>query len=617
MRRSTWLVWVLVLMPACADSADTPDTTPPTANPDGGAAVLDASAPQDAAPSDASPPPAIDGGMSPGRSEFDTSSGLDAAAARMGCFDGDDNDGDGLFDCADLSCQQNVPSCCVGQSSSACCTGGVAQALPIAGCAGPLAGCIDAAEVATFGTPVPTVRTTGTPALIPGGQGSDSGALFLRELDPRSGSLRINASIASPLAPPEASRIEMVGLGFVGTGVDPSTVSRVAPLAGVVVSRNRRQVMLVLAGEVVQRWPLETEASVSYTLELDPIGRVRLSSVPNIASADLPFAAGSPLRAIVYGRTANPADETAPTRVFDLEVTPSLCDMPAALVRTSDTVVPAPLEDPSWADLHVAISEADIVRYFDPPGTEVVQMALNIDGRIHLATPGLGGFVLQSIVGEPVLAEPTEDWARDGVSDPALRFDGSELHLYFTGWQAGRGTIGHAIWDTATSRFVLDGPVSGLQASSDVGFSGPAPFDIGGIPHIVLRVDDTDGHRLSVYRMEEPARLVVSAHAPRGLDAFAYDHDEVDAPTVLFMDDVYRLYFAGRRGTRWSIGLLVSDDGVTWREAPGGPVLSASGSGFDALAVRDPALDVEDGVVSLYHTGDDGERLRVGVARTR
>jgi len=605
----------LFLLPACAGREAATDAGDPSPGADAGTGiVLDGgpTAANDAGFSDGGGGGADGGSMPPSTGEYDDRSGLNGAAARMGCFDGLDNDGDGASDCSDTSCQLNVPSCCVGQSSETCCDPGVTQSLGLDTCDGPLADCVDAAAFATFGSPVPTVREG---ALVPGGQMSDSGALFLTELDPRRGSLRLRATIASSLSAPDAGLVEMVGVGFVDASVDPASVSRVVPLAGVVVSRNRQEILLMVAGEVAQRWSLGVETAITYVLELDPLGRVRLSTEPSIANADIPLAVSAPVRGVVYGRTANPTELTAPARVLDVQITPSVCDMPAALSRTADTVVPAPLETPGWADRHVAISEPDILRYFDPPGTEVVAMALNVDGEIHLARPGLGGFTLESRIGEPVLPAPTEDWALDGVSDPALAFDGSELHLYFTGWRDGLGTIAHGIWDPVSERFILQGPVPGLQATETTGYSAATPFDIDGVAHMALRVDDGESHRLSVYRMEEPALTIATVRQTSSSDVFAFDRDEVDAPTVLYRDGVYRMYFAGRRGTRWSIGLLVSDDGLAWRQTSENAVLTASGSGYDALGVRSPSVDVSGGLVHLYHTGDDGERLRIGAAR--
>lgn len=604
---------------AATDAGAAADAAGPMSRPDGSTEPPPGA---DAGPSSDAGGAGIDAGTGETDAEYD-SSGLDAAAARAACFDGDDNDGDGRFDCADLSCQTNVPSCCVGQSSATCCSDGAEHALALTGCGPLLSSCaMPGVPFTAFGSPAPGVRTfaaDGVPSLVPGGQAADGGALLDRLLDPRAGAVRLSATIASPLEAPASGRVETVAVGFVDASVDASSLTRVAPIAGVVVSRSRAEVLLVIAGDVVQRWELLTEAPVTYTLELDPTGRVRLAASSGGIAADVAYPIDAPVRAVVYGRTANPTETIAPARLLGMSVTPTVCDMPAALARSAEPVVPAPGADTTWADGLVRIGEPDVLRYEDPPGTEQVRMALVVDGDIYLATPGSGGFELTTLLGEPVMARPAQPWAVEGVSDPALVRIGDQLELLFTGWSGGRGTIARALWDTTTERFVVDGPVPGLEASGGTGFSSIAPFSLGGVPHAVVRVDDATGQRLALYSLGAGAELVLrELRAPHPTDVFAFDRDEVDGPAVLVRGGVYRLYFAGRRGTRWSLGLLVSDDGVDWHEpAVGKAVLSPSGAGFDALGVRDPAFDLVGDQLRLYYAGDDGERVRVGVAVER
>jgi len=325
----------------------------------------------------------------------------------------------------------------------------------------------------------------------------------------------------------------------------------------------------------------------------------------------------SPVRAIVYGRTENPTATEPSARVLDVSVTPRVCDMPAALARPDATSVPAPGDDPSWTAGVRAVTQPHVLRYEDPPGSPQVRMVLDVDGELHLAEPGMGGFVLLSRVGEPVL-EPAESWSADGVSDPALLWVDGALRLLFTGWEDGRGTIGRATWDAATERFVVDGPIDGMTASADTGFSAASPFDAGGDTLVAVRLDDASGHRIAIYGLSGlSAFSSATVRAPDTADLFAFDHDEVDDPAVIFHDQVYRLYFAGRRGTRWSIGVLVSDDGDRWRLIDDAPVLAADGTGFDALGARGPAPDVEAGAVQLYYAGDDGRVIRIGLAAAR
>jgi len=83
---------------------------------------------------------------------------------------------------------------------------------------------------------------------------------------------------------------------------------------------------------------------------------------------------------------------------------------------------------------------------------------------------------------------------------------------------------------------------------------------------------------------------------------------------MITADGLFRLYYAGRRGTRWSVGLLVSPDLETW--FPVGAVLSPDEEGLDAIAVRGPGPFVAaDGRVGLYYRASDGVLTSLGLAR--
>jgi hypothetical protein len=240
-------------------------------------------------------------------------------------------------------------------------------------------------------------------------------------------------------------------------------------------------------------------------------------------------------------------------------------------------------------------------------------MALMVDGEVHLASPNLDGFVLTTPIGEPALVRPTAAWAEDGVDHPVLFWEAGELGLWFTGMSNGRGTIATAHWDGV--HFITDGPIEGLQASATTGYAAAVPFDLDGIPHAIVVADEGDAQRLELWSLASGSALRQSVirQTPR-TDLFAFDRDEIGGAAAVVLGGVTRVYYAGRRGTRWSIGVLASDDGEHWNEPPNHVVLGASDAGFDAIGARDPATDVVDGVLHLYYTGDDGARTRIGRA---
>ena len=108
---------------------------------------------------------------------------------------------------------------------------------------------------------------------------------------------------------------------------------------------------------------------------------------------------------------------------------------------------------------------------------------------------------------------------------------------------------------------------------------------------------------------------------PRRDDAQAFDRDELAAPH-LWRDThgVLRLFYAGRRGSRWSIGLAIANRLDFVERFGESALLAGSGVGADALGARAPAiLDHGGGEYTLLYSGLDGasERLTFARGRTR
>ncbi len=552
-------------------------------------------------------------GLVPGP-EFDA----DRAGA-VACFDGIDNDADGAFDCGDPSCQANLPSCCVGATSAICCAEGAPSSLVIDACAGPLAGCGAAEGYDVFGAPGPTVLADGDArAVVPGGADDrDAGAVRLEPLDPRRGAVVVEARIASGAAG-GADGAESLALGLVDALTPASSLGRVSPVVGFVIARNRDQVRLVVRDEVVAEAPLPDTLTHLYRLRVEPGGAVTLTIDPGV-EGETQLVAGAqldgPVRLAFWGRTPTGAQE--PPRFTSLQVVQEQCDMPRAL-DPGAVVVPAPTDpDPTWRVERRSLARPHVLRWTDA-GVARERMALVVDGAIHLAEPGEGGYV--DAIGAPVVAPIDAAWGDAGVSYPRLRAVDGELELWLTAYDdRGHGTIARARWDAAASRFGAPEPVPGLIGDGDASFEAAAPYEDGtGVLLVALRRTIDGRGAIALYEPSEtgPATLVAEVRAPAA-DLLAFDRDEVDAPAVAKAGRVYRMFFAGRRGNRWSLGLLVSDDGRSFHDPLGGPLSEPPGQGFDALGRRDPAPLVEGETLTLFYAGTDGIRTRVGALHGR
>jgi hypothetical protein len=244
-------------------------------------------------------------------------------------------------------------------------------------------------------------------------------------------------------------------------------------------------------------------------------------------------------------------------------------------------------------------------------------MALEIDGEIHLARPSAEGFELTTPIGDPALRSG-ETFAEQAVRDPALRWVDGALELWFTGYAEGRGTVARVRAEADTEVFRWeDVEVVLAPATESASVSGPAPFTVGGESYLVVREEEGGAAALVQYQLLEggaTSRVAVLRRAASG-DLFAFDRDDVRAPQVLFAGGAYRLFFGARRSLRTSIGLLVSADGLSWREPVGGAELfRGTGRGFDSLGATDPDASIEGESLLLYYAGDDGSRVRIGLA---
>ncbi|MBW2464023.1 MAG: hypothetical protein JRH11_20410, partial [Deltaproteobacteria bacterium] len=222
------------------------------------------------------------------------------------------------------------------------------------------------------------------------------------------------------------------------------------------------------------------------------------------------------------------------------------------------------------------------------------------------------------------------------VRDPELAYDeDAELwHLYYTA-EGPRGvlTIGHAEGPTPTDLVADEEPLitsDGWFDLSSLEMPSVAVTE-DGLRVAVVRATSTDGSHSLVGFVEsrEPpedpeAGLFVritgdlDTMTARG-DATArtgFAADEVAQPSLLVWDGAFHLYYAGRRGTRWAIGLLASEDFLSFRDvAPTTPILSGDNVGFDALGVRGVDIEIVDGFAVAIYEGTDGFETGVGYAR--
>lgn len=534
------------------------------------------------------------------------------------CFDEVDNDLNGLSDCEEASCSADLV-CCVGGASGSCCApDGESRELSLLGCAdGPAATCLASrADLLLFGGELPTVEDA---ALVPQGGTGHGGVALGEPLDLRAANVTFTATVEVP--EPAMRCTECVdGAGIAVLPDLPASDQRAAVRFGVLATSSRDEVVVLVADEVVARAPLPVgSALLAIDVGVDGTAVARLGEVElaRVEGLELPESAWL----AVFGQSTNPSAGVERVRVRDARVTTYACDAPAAVVRRSAPVVPWSGAT-GWSPREVRHPS---VATYTQAGSARAMMAFAHAGAIHLAQrTGAGEFRHASgDPGPPALPAP------DGVaslSDPSLIADVDRFVLYFVGLGADGAT---RMWKTTgdpdfaqtfgAPAMVLDPVEFGL-----LGIDGVHVTPSGSGWALLARVDTGQDRR--IVRFASADGLAWELHGgsldaatlrmPRTDDLFAFDRDEVAGPAlVTFPDargnDVTRIYYAGRRGTRWSIGMLASLDGVRFRAV--GAVLGP-GEGFDALGVTDPDPVVEAGVLRVYYTGTDGASYRIGAS---
>ncbi len=609
---------------------------------DGGASPADAGRfpPRDAASVDGAPPGTDGGGML--RSEAD---------ALAGCYDFSDDDGDGDADCDDSDCGR-APICCVGSALAECCRAASgAPSLTFTSCGAGEAGLRACAPPgsAVFGGP--DVRDG---MFVPlGSESADSGLALPGVFDPQLGTVSLRATIAAGDSCPGC--VEFVAIGLVADSAF-GAATRVAPIAALSVSASTGELRIVVGGAVRAARALDEVASVvgvadataaiEYELELggDGIARV-LARGPGGAASEVlrgTYVAATG-RAVLYGRSLNRASGSgAPPRAASVDASSLLCDMPAALTRDAGPLLPDAAS--GWWQPVERLVDPSVARRTDAMmGRDFWRLAFVREGRIHFAAGNATGDVFgaladPSVPSNSVLRASDVGGTTVELSDPELLDADGHWRLYFAAIDAegvsriysSEGAAGYA--DAfGPPRLVLD-----ANASAERGFDDPSVLRtatgteilvarrLGPDPAIVIfddvaSLDASEGRAAGTFL--EPATRGGAAqaddvvHRPRASLA-AFDHDEVAAPALAFAGGVWRIYYAGRRGTRWGIGLLISEDRRYWRLANDGEaVLRGDGEGFDALGVAAPSVATVGGEVRLYHGATDGVAWSIALAR--
>jgi hypothetical protein len=534
--------------------------------------------------------------------------------SKASCFDGVDNDDNARIDCEDEACA-SWPSCCPGRG--ACCGPTLASPLPSAldfrGCVTqPVASRCTGGEVAAFGDPGPWVDADGW--LHAGGREADGGLVVGAPVDLRHYRLRIDVELGRAGCGAGGC---MESAGIAVTEAHPGGPHPVVrPLVGLLASGERDEVVLLVGDERVAAWPFEQEIE-RWTLTLDPTGRAVVERDGASVSSH-PYAAIGASHLVIFGRSENrPAGGPAGSRIGQVAIETTVCDSPTAWSgREPVTALSTP---PSGA----ARSAPSIARR--PLGEYA--LAYESGGAIFVLDPTTD----EAWNGGRAILAPSTSYDSNGVFDPELQWDdggadgAGQWVLFYTAVDAHDvRRIGRAT-STPGGAFAPDAAASidPAELEGTVGVEMPTvarTFD--GTWVLVARANGVDGesrlvaftaNSLSGASISDRAPLMHYPHTTLGelttrrptTMGLAFDAREIAHPSLVVQNGAFHLYYAGRHGTRWSIGLMTSDDLRHWRTFAE-PVLARDPSRLGELGVRAPDVLFHDQRVELVYVADDG-----------
>lgn len=577
--RPWWFAAICLAGCALGDSRAQHDGGPSAVNDeDGGLAVSDGAVTRDGGgrtsdaelgASDAASPSTSDGGFASG--------GEDGAA----CWNFEDDDGNGVLDCDEAGCAADR-ACCVGRLDAPCCTSETAELTFAASCAGPSCAlwgdtptswrAAGAREIVAEGSCRPGIATVG-------GLDTDGRLVDTRALSPRIGSSRYDVTI-------EAGALPSSGLDAIGVGLYRD-LDAVDPWLTAVVNGDR--LLITLAGTTLDALELSAIA---------PCADRRLSIVVDahsVAVSSDEMAWRSEIDApaeLFFAFTGRSLESSAPARVVAATRTRATCPVLAPLV---DAVPLAVANDGASFDGFAAIDvERSVVAY-----DGALYVTTGLPNALDLTTANrieAAGF---TDLRDPSYVPPSDDALATG-------------ELYFSALHEGERVVARAAFGATMQ--TISPVVLALPMDADDPF---AFRNESSVVELVLRLggrfvrfvpgagggfDEGDSTNLS------PGALSVGIYQPTGGDRF--DADEIADPFVVVDAQRTRwLLYAGRRANRWSLGLLVSRDGVHYAATPA-PILRASDVTPTLDGVRHGALIARDQRLSLLFAGEDGARDR-------
>lgn len=546
------------------------------------------------------------------------------------CLNLRDDDENGLRDCQETGCQSSaVPACCVGVLSQACCG---AESSPAAVTACTAAGCLS-----FEGQPLPLVHGRAfdvapsacdpavTRAFGPIGDATNHGRAILPHVySATTRFITIDATVHAD----ETTDLAAAGFGIFNA---QDSGPRLTPVLAVVISASTNELRVLEGDRVVATSDLSDLATdacartLQLRLVLAPSGTYTLYRVASSGMTQLEsdrFDPSPSVRVAMFGQQPNPLGNPDAAWVGGLTVSTRACD----------ALLPARTSTPALSDAAHDISGFSIYRVGDSHHALVASEGQLYWFGVNSSTGAFASGSSTTLFANPIAFPGT-------VTDIDVFESGSGLKavLAVTDPATMVSRLVLAEVNDRSSATTLTNPQDLLNPSVETtdafvtfqSVDSPSVVNDRGVLRVAFRA--FEGARSSLRmttlntstfaRGEDTTGTALAngmpvtglLHAPSGtVDAF--DRDEVADPELYVQGGVLRILFAGRRGTRWSLGTIVASDNVTSFAPTASEPVGPSGTGFDALGLMDPEFITVMDADRLYYLGSDGVRRSIGLA---
>jgi len=256
--------------------------------------------------------------------------------------------------------------------------------------------------------------------------------------------------------------------------------------------------------------------------------------------------------------------------------------------------------------------------------TGIIEACVVIALIALFATNALGQTKWTKYEGNPITPDPGApgEWDDSQVGNPSVLFYDGTYKMWYTGYDASNRRIGYAtsddgiVWTKYEGNPVLDLGVPGAWDDSHVWAPSVLFYD-GTYKMWYTGYDASNADRIG-YATSDDGMVWTKYEGNPVLDLGApgaWDDYHVYGPSVLFYDGTYKMWYAGYDSSNWRIGYATSDDGIVWTKYEGNPVLNLGAPGaWDDYHAYNPSVLFYNGTYKMWYSGYDASNRRIGYA---